>query len=106
MHVVEHIGLGRYGDQVDPDGDLMAMKELERVTAKLGNLLFVVPVGIPKIQFNAHRIYSYRMICDIFSSMNLIEFSLIDDKGNLIQNASESYSDSQRYGCGCFWFQK
>ena len=48
MHVVEHIGLGRYGDQVDPDGDLMAMKELERVTAKLGNLLFVVPVGIPK----------------------------------------------------------
>ena len=39
MHVVEHIGLGRYGDQVDPDGDLMAMKELERVTAKLGKLL-------------------------------------------------------------------
>jgi len=106
MHVVEHIGLGRYGDQVDPDGDLLAMKELERVTAKLGNLLFVVPVGIPRIQFNAHRIYSYRMICDIFSSMNLIEFSLIDDKGDLTRNALESFSDTQRYGCGCFWFQK
>src|SRR2546423_10328582 len=45
MHVVEHIGLGRYGDDLDPDGDLKAIAELQRVLAPDGSLLFVVPVG-------------------------------------------------------------
>jgi len=31
MHTIEHIGLGRYGDPIDPDGDLKAIKELIRV---------------------------------------------------------------------------
>ncbi len=34
MHVVEHVGLGRYGDPLDPDGDLKAIAELKRVTAR------------------------------------------------------------------------
>ena len=59
MHVVEHIGLGRYGDPLDPDGDLKAISELIRVLAPDGNLLLVVPVGKKsRIMFNAHRIYS------------------------------------------------
>ena len=45
MHVIEHIGLGRYGDKFDYDGDLKAIKELKRVLAVGGNLLFVVPIG-------------------------------------------------------------
>ena len=36
MHVVEHVGLGRYGDPLDPDGDLKAMAELKRVLATEG----------------------------------------------------------------------
>ena len=59
MHTVEHIGLGRYGDRIDPSGDLKAINELTRVVAAGGSFLFVVPVGKPKIEFNAHRIYSY-----------------------------------------------
>ena len=44
---------GRYGDALDPDGDLKAMAELERGAAPGGDLLFVVPVGTPRVQFNA-----------------------------------------------------
>ena len=44
MHVVEHVGLGRYGDSLDPDGDLKAIAELKRVLAPGGNFLFVVPM--------------------------------------------------------------
>src|SRR5436853_180080 len=40
MHVVEHIGLGRYGDPLDPNGDLKAIAELRRVLAPAGTLLF------------------------------------------------------------------
>lgn len=36
MHTVEHIGLGRYGDALDVDGDLKAMRELQRVSAQEG----------------------------------------------------------------------
>ena len=45
MHVVEHVGLGRYGDNLDVDGDLKAIRELKRVLAVDGNLLFVVPIS-------------------------------------------------------------
>jgi hypothetical protein len=58
MHVVEHVGLGRYGDRLDPDGDIRAIDELKRVLAPSGSILIVVPVGKPRIVFNAHRIYS------------------------------------------------
>ncbi len=109
MHTVEHIGLGRYGDEIDPVGDIKAMKELERVLAPGGNLLFVVPIGKPKIEFNAHRIYSYSQVISSFSSLKLKEFSLIPDDGlkeGIIINATEEQSNNQNYGCGCFWFTK
>jgi SAM-dependent methyltransferase len=109
MHVVEHIGLGRYGDQLDPEGDLKAVAELTRVLAPGGNLLFVVPVGKPRIQFNAHRIYSYDQILGYFTGLELAEFSLIPDNAaqkGLIRNASKAVADTQRYGCGCFWFRR
>jgi len=110
MHTVEHIGLGRYGDLLDPEGDLKAIAELKRVLAVDGNLLFVVPIGgTAKIMFNAHRIYTYSQIVEYFSDLQLLEFSLIPDipqsKG-LISNATEDDADMCSYGCGCFWFKK
>jgi hypothetical protein len=106
MHTVEHIGLGRYGDEMDPDGDLKAIKEIKRVLAIDGNLLFVVPIGKPKIMFNAHRIYSYDQIMQYFSDFELKKFSLITDDGDFIQNSTKDTADEQKYGCGCFWFKK
>lgn len=109
MHVIEHIGLGRYGDQLDPDADLQAIAELKRVLAVGGSLLFVVPVGKPKIMFNAHRVYSYDEITGYFEGLDLREFALIPDKacdGGLIHSATRAIADQQSYGCGCFWFRK
>jgi SAM-dependent methyltransferase len=106
MHTVEHIGLGRYGDPIDSAGDLKAINELKRVLAPGGSLLFVVPVGQPKIEYNAHRIYSYEMIKDYFKGLALIEFSLVDDSGRFIENANPDLVKNQAYGCGCFWFKK
>ena len=108
MHVVEHVGLGRYGDPIDPEGDLKAMAELERVLAPGGSLLFVVPVGRPRIVFNAHRIYAYRQVCDAFATLRLRRFALVGDdpEAGLIEDAPEALADAQAYGCGCFWFEK
>jgi len=107
MHVVEHIGLGRYGDQIDPKGDQYAMHELTRVLARAGLLYFVVPVGgQARIQFNAHRIYTYNMVVREFSSLRLERFSIVCDDGAFIKEAYSRDADRQRYGCGCFLFRK
>lgn len=109
MHVIEHIGLGRYGDPMDPIGDLRAATELQRVVDRDGQLLLVVPVGRPRIMFNAHRIYSYDQVLEMFHQLHLCEFSLIpDDTGEpqLITNAPPEMVALQSYACGCFWFTR
>ena len=109
MHTIEHVGLGRYGDPIDPDGDLKAISELKRVVAPGGSLLFVTPLGLPKIQFNAHRIYSYEQIISYLDGFTLKEFSLIPEKsenGGIILNANPELVKREEYACGCFWFVK
>jgi SAM-dependent methyltransferase len=109
MHVVEHIGLGRYGDQLDPNGDLKAIAGLKRVLAPGGSLLFVVPLGSPRVMFNAHRIYSYGQVMEYFGELELKQFALIPDDpqdGGLVYDASKALADRQTYGCGCFWLRK
>lgn len=109
MHVIEHIGLGRYGDALDINGDLKAISELKRVISKNGYLLFVVPIGrIAKIRFNAHRVYSYNQIISQFSEFKLEEFSLISMKetNGIIVNATEAQVNEEDEACGCFLFKK
>jgi len=110
MHTVEHIGLGRYGDPLDYDGDLKAINELKRVVAIEGTLLFVVPIGNrSKICFNAHRVYTKEHIVNLFREFTLEEFVLIpesEDDGGLVSDPSQELLKRQSYGCGCFYFKK
>jgi SAM-dependent methyltransferase len=112
MHTIEHVGLGRYGDPLNYNGDLTAMKELARVLKPKGNLLFVVPVGNEaKIFFNAHRIYTKMQVVLHMKSfgLKLHEFSLIPDlpeDGGIVKSPSDDLLAKQNYGCGCFWFTK
>jgi SAM-dependent methyltransferase len=107
MHVVEHIGLERYGDPFDPHGDLKAMDELKRVLKQNGSLLFVVPLGdTMRIQYNAHRIYTFEYIIKCFESLKLENFAFVTDDGQFLPEASENDVKEQKYGCGCFWFKK
>jgi SAM-dependent methyltransferase len=109
MHVIEHIGLGRYGDPLDADGDLKAIRELCRVLAPGGNLIVAVPVGRARIQYNAHRIYDDAEFRGYFTGLELMEFALIPDgsvPAGLIYNASCDLVNAQEYGCGCYWFRK
>jgi len=106
MHTVEHVGLGRYGDPLDPTGDLKAIEELKRIVKPGGNVLFVTPVGKSRIEFNAHRIYGYQQIIDYFYPLQLVQFSLVPDAGGIINDADPELVIQQHYGCGCFWFRK
>jgi SAM-dependent methyltransferase len=109
MHVLEHIGLGRYGDPIDANGDLKAMSELCRIIKPGGHLIIVVPVGQPKIIFNAHRIYNYEQIMLQFPQFTIKDFALIPDNAShtgFITNATPAQVLQQQYGCGVFFLQK
>lgn len=109
LHVVEHVGLGRYGDQMDPAGDIKAIHELKRILAPGGDLLFAVPVGKPAVKFNGHRIYSFEQIRSCFSDFELVEWSLIPDNAHeigMIDNPGDEIVNMQKFGCGCFWWRK
>lgn len=108
MHTLEHIGLGRYGDPIDPDGDLKAIAELKRVVAPGGDLLVVTPVGRPRICFNAHRVYDPETFASYFSPFKVMEFALIEDNGErgLMPDEDYALARAQDYGCGCFWFRR
>lgn len=110
MHVVEHIGLGRYGDPIDPQGDIKAINELKRVVQKGGSLLFVTPIGAKaKIAFNSHRIYTKAMILSYFKEFKLKEFAYISEhhpEKGLQTNPSARDLAKDSYSTACFWFIK
>ena len=107
LSVIEHIGLGRYGDAIDADGDLKAIAELKRVTQPGGNLLVEVPLHHEsKIVYNAHRLYKSKDFIEYFiDEFDLLEFSIIGQDmkdGGLISSPSDEQLEEQTgmyYGC-------
>jgi len=53
----EHDGLGRYGDPINPNGDIEAMQKVKDYIKPNGILYLAVPLGRDAIYWNAHRIY-------------------------------------------------
>lgn len=109
MHVLEHVGLGRYGDPIDPEGDRKAMRELARVVAPGGSLLVAVPVGRERVEFNAHRVYSCERVLAQFPEFELVRLDLVPDDARergMIEGATAAQVNGQEYGCGCFWLRR
>lgn len=106
LHVAEHIGLGRYGDALNPQGSRAVCAELERVLAPGGNLLFSVPVGRSRVCFNAHRVHDAGTIASMFPNLALEEFALVDDDGIFHPKAEPAGTVENDYSCGLFSFSR
>lgn len=106
LHSIEHVGLGRYGDALDPMGTKKACKELSRVLAKGGKLYISTPIGKDRICFNAHRIHTPKRIISYFNQLELVAFSVVDDSGVFHEQARPEDYRSQNYACGMFLFER
>jgi hypothetical protein len=104
LHVAEHVGLGRYGDPLDPQGTAKAAAELQRVLAAGGQLLFSGPVGRPRTCFNAHRIQAPQAIPLLFPELELVEFAGVDDAGRYARHRELDELAGERYACGMYRF--
>jgi hypothetical protein len=76
---IEHSGLGRYGDALNPWGDLLAISRAWCVSKPGAKMYLGVPIGKDKIEFNGHRIYGK------------IRFSLLAT--NWVQIDGDKYND-------------
>lgn len=106
LHVLEHVGLGRYGDPINPEGSRLAAAELQRVLKPGGRLFLSVPVGRERVCFNAHRVFSSSTVRDFFHELRLKTFSLVDDAGRFSEEVPPEAAAALEYGCGLFEFVK
>jgi SAM-dependent methyltransferase len=106
LHVAEHIGLGRYGDAIDPEGTEKALRELMRVVAPGGQLLFSVPVGRERVCFNAERIWHPEKPLEVLKGLRLIEFKAVSDGGEFLENVEPGDLANAAYSCGLYQFSK
>ena len=112
LHALEHFGLGRYGDKLNPSGHLVGLKNLSRMLCKNGLLYLSIPIGQSTIQFNANRILDPSLLLDAASINNLalLEFSWIDEN-NIIHESNQMTVDiaklsKDKYNLGLFIFRK
>jgi len=106
LHVIEHIGLGRYGDPLDPQGSVKAARELQRITHSGGELFLSLPIGRERICFNAHRVHAPDTVVKMFDQMRLVQFSFVDDAGVYHENKPIELANNMEFGCGMFHFVK
>ncbi len=106
LHVIEHVGLGRYGDPIDPDGAAKAAAELSRVLAPRGSLFLSVPVGRERACFNAHRVFVPASVIRMFAGLGLQDCAFVDDAGRYLENVAPETMAGCDYGCGMFHFVK
>ncbi|HVU06293.1 MAG TPA: DUF268 domain-containing protein [Candidatus Paceibacterota bacterium] len=100
--VIEHIGLGRYGDPLDQFGTEKSAKELSRVLAPGGSLYISVPIDREsKTYFNAHRAFTREQVISLFPGLKLQEESYVYGRD------VERFCDAKKgFGTGLYHFQK
>ncbi len=97
LHAVEHFGLGRYGDPLDPLACFAAMRSLARVLAPGGHLYFSVPIGRERVVFNAHRVLDpRRVIAELTGAgLEVVSTAAVDPAGTFVPSADlDAYRDA------------
>ncbi len=108
LHALEHFGLGRYGDPIDPSGHLKGIAGLRELLRPGGTLYLSVPIGPSRVEFNSQRVFSVPyMLEKLASSFEVLAFSYVDDGGALHENVALDESAGTSYGCkyGCGIFE-
>ncbi len=103
--VLEHIGLGRYGDELDPRGTIKAANEIQRVMKKGGNIFVSTMMGQEDyVRFNAHRVFSMDTFCKYFNQSILKEIKFI--YGDKMHSLEDFQKDKPEECVGLFHFVK
>ena len=105
---LEHFGLGRYGDPLDPSGWRKGFANLASMIAPGGWLYLSVPIGPQRTEFNAHRVFSIKTVLELLAERFTVRrFAYVGDDDDLRIDVrlSPDVVDSNAgctFGCGIF----
>ena len=88
LHTIEHFGLGRYGDAIDPEGHLKGLAQLKKMVMPGGLLYLSTPIGPQRIEFNAHRIFAPETVLSWFDDgWEIVKCAVMDDDNQMRESA-------------------
>ena len=112
LHALEHFGLGRYGDPINPTGFREGLENMARLLRKDGTFYLSVPIGVDRVEFNANRVFDPHVITRLAEDymLQLATLTVIPQKGQIQtltpKNIIFSNLAAQRYALGVFTFLK
>lgn len=112
LHALEHFGLGRYGDPIDPHGYAVGLGNMAKILRPGGLFYLSVPIGKDRVEFNAHRIFDPLSLVQLAAASGLLlkEFAWIGSSRMLVQSANPEQDMDElgklRYALGIFTFAK
>ena len=112
LHALEHFGLGRYGDQIDPKGFECGLANMANLLRKDGIFYLSVPIGIDRVEFNSNHVFDPRVIINLAARHSLsISALMVIGQGGIVEAVAPddvhlTALASQRYVLGIFTFVK
>lgn len=112
LHALEHFGLGRYGDPLNPEGHLQGLRNMAGLLKPGGRFYLSGPVGVPRVQFNAQRIMDPRKLVRAAGEfgLTLVGMASMRPGGELHEaqdtDAAIAELEQQPYALGIFIFEK
>lgn len=111
LHALEHFGLGRYGDPIDPEGAERGLANMAGLLRENGIFYLSVPIGLSRVEFNANRVFDPRAVVDMAreNSLRLTALTVIR-RGGLVKQCEPSAVQlaelaGERYALGLFVFE-
>lgn len=110
LHALEHFGLGRYGDPINPLGWHAGLANMARLLQKGGVLYLSVPIGQERVEFNANWVFepSSILVAAKKSGLELVSLKVIARDVRDVEPTKESLDAlaGLAYALGIFTFKK
>ena len=112
LHAIEHFGLGRYGDPLDPMGHERGIANMALLLKPGGTFYLSTPIGRERVEFNANRVFAPSNIIRLVEGHGLAlrKLTVIGDGGQVreVQATPEAMQAlaETTYNLGIFVFTK
>lgn len=112
LHAIEHFGLGRYGDPIDPAGHERGIANMALLLQPGGTFYLSTPIGRERVEFNANRVFDPASIIRLVEGHGLALHQLtVIGRGGVVREMQATPETLQSlaeapYNLGIFVFTK